>query len=57
MVEAVFAAIGDAIARNEPVSMAGFGMFNTRYRCPARQRRNRRTGETIAIPASRAPAF
>ena len=56
MVAAVFAAIGDAIARNEPVSIAGFGTFNTRDR-PARQGRNPRTGETIAIPTSRAPAF
>ena len=56
MVAAVYAAIGDAIAKNESVSIAGFDTFNNRYR-PARQGRNPRTGETIAIPASRVPAF
>ena len=30
MVAAVFAAIGDAIAKDEPVSIAGFGRFNNR---------------------------
>ena len=55
-VSAVFAAIGDALARDETVAIAGFGTFSTRSR-PARQGRNPQTGESITIAASRAPAF
>ena len=43
MVEAVFAAITDALARDEPVAIAGFGKFALRSRA-ARQGRNPRTG-------------
>ena len=53
MVTAVFAAIGDSLANGEAVSIAGFGTFDTKSR-PARQGRNPRTGETIAIAASTA---
>ena len=56
MVAAVFAAVGDSLAKGEPVSIAGFGTFTTRSR-PARQVRNPRTGEAIAIAASTALAF
>ena len=56
MVAAVFAAVGNSLAKGEPVSIAGFGTFTTKRR-PARQGRNPRTGETIAIAASMAPAF
>ena len=42
--------------RNETVAIAGFGTFSTRSRA-ARQGRNPRTGEHIAIAASKAPAF
>ena len=56
MVAAVFAAVGDSLAKGEPVSIAGFGTFTTKSR-PARQGRNPRTGEAIAIAASTAPAF
>ena len=55
-VRAVFATIADALARGETVTIAGFGTFSTRHR-PARDGRNPRTGETIAIAASRTPAF
>ena len=56
MVGVVFAAIGDALARDEPVAIAGFGTFFTRTRAP-RQGRNPRTGESLDIPASTTPAF
>ena len=56
MVRAVFSAIGDALARDEPVAIAGFGTFFTRTRAP-RQGRNPRTGESLDIPASTTPAF
>ena len=55
-VDAVFSAIGEALAGGECVVIAGFGAFTTKER-GARKGRNPRTGETIAIAASRAPAF
>ena len=38
------------------VSIAGFGTFEVQHK-PARQGRNPKTGEMIAIPATRAPKF
>ncbi len=55
-VKAVFDAIGDALAREETVNVAGFGTFTTKRRA-ARQGRNPRTGEVIAIAASKIPSF
>ena len=56
MVGAVFSAIADALARDEPVAIAGFGKFAVRSRA-AGQGRNPRTGEPIAVPASKVPSF
>ena len=56
MVGAVFSAIGDALARVEPVTIAGFGKFVIRGR-GARQGRNPATGEPVGIAASRVPSF
>ena len=55
-VNAVFTAITGALARGETVTITGFGRFSTRAR-PAREGRNPRTGEPIAIAASTAPSF
>ena len=55
-VNAVFSAITDALANGETVTLTGFGTFTVRSR-EARQGRNPRTGESITIAASRAPAF
>ena len=55
-VSAVFAAIAETLARDETVSVPGFGRFTTRTRA-ARRGRNPATGEEIAIAASRAPSF
>ena len=55
-VDTVFEAIGESLAREEAVRIAGFGTFATRSR-ETRTGRNPRTGEAIAIPASKAPAF
>ena len=55
-VSAVFSAISDALAREETVSIAGFGTFSTKRRS-ARQGRNPRTGESITIAASKVPSF
>ena len=56
MVGAVFSAIADGLARDEPVSIAGFGKFDVRSRA-ARNGRNPRTGDPVAIAASKAPSF
>ena len=55
-VDAVFDAVGEALANGEEVRIAGFGTFGTRKR-PARTGRNPQTGESLSIPASNAPAF
>lgn len=56
VVNVVFAAISDALARGEAVTIAGFGTFSIKAR-QAREGRNPRTGERIAIPASKVPSF
>ena len=56
VVNTVFSAITDALAKGEAVAIAGFGTFTTKSRA-AREGRNPRTGETIAIPASTVPSF
>ena len=48
--------IAAELAGGGKVTISGFGTFEARARKP-RQGRNPRTGETITIPASRAPAF
>jgi len=55
-IDAMFLAIADALARDETVSIAGFGKFTTKRRA-ARKGRNPRTGEAVAIAASRVPSF
>ena len=56
VVDAVFSAISDSLVRDESVVIAGFGTFSTKTR-GARQSRNPRTGESIAIAASKSPSF
>ena len=46
----------DALVRDESVSIPEFGTFATLHRA-ARQGRNPRTGESIAIAASKSPSF
>ena len=55
-VDTVFEAIGESLSREEAVRIAGFGTFATRIR-QARTGRNPGTGEAVAIPASKVPAF
>lgn len=55
-VSAFIAAVEDAVAAGDTVSLTGFGTFEQRSR-DARTGRNPRTGETIKIPASKQPAF
>ena len=55
-VEAVLGAVTEALQKGEAVTISGFGTFATKTRA-ARTGRNPRTGEAIAIPASRVPGF
>ncbi|HOB40555.1 MAG: HU family DNA-binding protein [Limnochordia bacterium] len=55
-VEAVFAAISEALAKEEKVTIVGFGTFEVRAR-QARKGVNPSTGEEIMIPATKVPAF
>lgn len=55
-VGAVFASIAEALARGEDVGVAGFGRF-VRTERPAREGRNPRTGERIAIGPSSGVSF
>jgi DNA-binding protein HU-beta len=55
-VEAVFGTITETLQKGDQVALSGFGTFVAKLRA-ARTGRNPRTGEAIAIPASRAPGF
>ena len=55
-VDAVVAPIGKAMKQGDTVSLVGFGTFLVRERA-ARTGRNPRTGEEIAIAASKNPVF
>jgi len=56
-VNAFIGSIEDALVNGDKVQLIGFGTFETRER-KARQGRNpRKPGETIEIPASKAPVF
>ena len=55
-VDAVFEAVSESLAKGEEVRIVGFGTFTTKSR-PARTGRNPRTGESLEIQASTAPAF
>ena len=56
VVDAVFAAISEALAEEEAVQIASFGTFAARSR-PARIGRSPRTGESLSIPASKSVSF
>jgi DNA-binding protein HU-beta len=55
-VDAVFDAITDALKAGEEVRLVGFGTFTVSERA-ASEGRNPRTGEKIAIAASKQPKF
>jgi DNA-binding protein HU-beta len=55
-VEAVLGTLTEALKRGDTVALSGFGTFLSKERA-ARTGRNPRTGESIAIPASRVPSF
>lgn len=55
-VEAVVDSITAALKKGKDVRLVGFGTFSIRKRA-ASTARNPRTGESIAIPASKRPKF
>lgn len=55
-VNAVVAAISEALAKGESVQLVGFGTFEVRERSE-KQCRNPRTGETMTVAATKVPAF
>ena len=55
-VNAVFGAIGDALAKGEAVQVMGFGAFSVKERA-AREGHNPRTGEVVKIAAAKVPTF
>ena len=56
VLDAVIDNITSALKKGESVTLVGFGTFTVRHRA-ARSGRNPRTGETIAIKASKVPGF
>jgi DNA-binding protein HU-beta len=56
VLDALLAAIQAALEQGDKVTLVGFGTFEVRDRA-AREGRNPKTGEPMAIPASRVPAF
>lgn len=56
LVDSVFAAVADAAAKGDEISLNGFGKFKVKD-TPAREGRNPSTGATIQIAASRKLTF
>ncbi|MBG9522369.1 MULTISPECIES: HU family DNA-binding protein [Bacillus cereus group] len=55
-VDSVFASIQQALQNGDNVQLIGFGTFEVRERA-AREGRNPSTGESLIIPAKKAPVF
>ena len=55
-VDAMIGAVKSSLRKGEEVTLVGFGTFLAAERA-ARQGRNPRTGEPVAIPAARVPRF
>lgn len=56
VVDSLITVIKETLAGGEKIVLSGFGTFEVRERA-AREGRNPRTGEKIAIPAQNSPAF
>ena len=56
VVDGLFSAVSEAVAKGEKVTIPGFLSFET-VNTAARTGRNPQTGETIQIAAKRAPKF
>lgn len=56
VIDAITEAVTQVLAAGDAVSLVGFGTFEVRTRAE-RPGRNPQTGEAMAIPAARVPAF
>ena len=56
-VNATMDVIEEALKKDEKVQLIGFGTFEVRHRKARTGRNPRKPGETIKIPASKAPVF
>jgi integration host factor subunit beta len=56
ILEVVLETVADAMQRGEKVDLRGFGTFKIRE-TKARQARNPRTGEAVAVPAKKVGVF
>lgn len=56
VVNVILDRMGEALAEGGRVELRGFGAFSIRHR-PARDGRNPRTGEPVAVRAKRVPFF
>lgn len=56
MVNAVFDSMTDALAKGERIEIRGFGSFIVKQRS-AREGRNPRTGEIVAVAEKKVPLF
>ena len=55
-VRTLLEAMSEALARGQRIEIRGFGSFSLSHR-PARQGRNPKTGERVAVPAKHVPHF
>ena len=55
-VNAVLAAMTEALAEGEKIQLVGFGTFAVKYRAE-KESKNPRTGDKIKVPATYRPAF
>lgn len=56
VIDTVLETIKENVANGEKINLVGFGSFEAVERA-AREGRNPKTGESISIPASKAPKF
>lgn len=56
VIAATIDSIKEALVKGDKLGIVGFGTFEIRDRA-SRKGRNPKTGETLDIPASKAPAF
>lgn len=56
VVQSIFDAIAGTLKKGDEVSIAGFGIFSVTKKA-ARQARNPKTGEMVAVAAKNAPKF
>lgn len=56
VVNTIFDSMTDALGKGDRIEIRGFGSFSVRHR-RARQGRNPKTGDSIAVPPKRVPFF